>query len=313
MGQGDILRGLKTAAFKAFISLVRPLWGKGIGKIAAVGAIYRYLYKHLAVNEVITQIHGIKMIIRTSEFDGISHELLYEGAHEQYETKLFRQFLTEGMTIVDIGANIGYYTLLGAKLVGDKGRVFAFEPEPQNFALLTRNIELNKYRNIVAVRKAVSNKTGKADLFLNRQAGAHGFLPDREDVVGVTTVETVSLDGYFEGSESPIDIIKIDVEGAELAVLQGMPNIIRNNDNLKIFTEFFWPSGIEKSRFSPRQYWDKLTESGFKFIYLINDREQKLELTDLNSIIRYAEDISVTKLPSPNLLCARMPIEISSY
>lgn len=312
MGQGNTLWRLKTAAFKAFVSLVRPLWGKGIGKIAPVGAVYRYLYNHLAVKEVTTRIHGIKMIIRTSEFDGISHELLYDRAHEQYETKLFRQFITKGMTIVDIGANIGYYTLLAARLVGKEGKVFAFEPEPQNYALLLRNIELNGYDNVVAVRKAVSRKTGKAELFINKQSGAHGFLPEREGVIGVTKVETVGLDEYFEGREYPIDIIKIDVEGAELAVLQGMPIIVRKNENLIIFTELFWPEGLQKSRFSPRQYWDNLVEFGFKFIYLINDTERRLELTDLSSLVRYGKGRSTAKLPSPNLLCTKMPLEVSS-
>jgi FkbM family methyltransferase len=211
------------------------------------------------------------------------------------------------MTIVDIGANIGYYTLLAAKLVGDKGRVFAFEPEPQNYALLVRNIELNRCMNVVPVRKAVSSKTGQADLFLNRETGAHGFLPDRENVIGVTTVETVSLDEYFKGRECPIDVIKIDVEGSETEVLRGMSRIIKENDSLKMFTEF-WPWGLQKSAFSPGEYWGKLVESGFKFIYLINEHEQRLEPTDLPSVLRYCEDTSVAKLPSANLLCAKVPL-----
>lgn len=311
MGQSNTVKGLKTSAFKAFVSLIKPLWGKGLGRISPVGAIYKYLYRNLAVNEVTLNVHGTRMIIRTSVFDGISHELLYDSAHEQYETKLFRQSLTEGMTVVDIGANIGYYTLLASRLVGNNGKVFAFEPELENYALLVRNIKLNGYENVIPVKKAVSSRTGKADLFLNKENGAHGFLPDREGIVGVTTVETVSLDQYFKGREHPIDVIKIDVEGAELAVLQGMSNIIRKNDNLKIFTELFWPEGLQKSAFSPRQYWDNLTEFGFKFIYLINDTEQRLELTDLSSLVRYGEGRSIAKLSSPNLLCTKMPLEVS--
>jgi len=303
-----IMKIFKTLAFKAFVLFVKPLWGKGLGNFPPIRAIYRYLYRILVIRQgLLLQVHGYKMFVLASNYDAVSPKLLFGGGYEKYETTLFQELVTEGMNVIDIGANIGYYTLLAAKLVGEKGKVFAFEPEPQNHALLLRNIELNGYKNVIALQKAVSSRTGKADLFLNKASGAHGFLADREDIIGVTTVETVSLDEYFEGREYPIDIIKIDVEGSELPVLLGMQNIIINNDNLKIFTEF-WPWGLQKSGFSPREYWDKLVESGFKFIYLINEHEQRLKLTDLSSVVRYCEDTSVAKLPSVNLLCAKSPL-----
>jgi FkbM family methyltransferase len=307
----NIIKELKTASFKTFVSLVKPLWGKGLGKIPPLGAIYRYLYRNLSVNEIIMQVHNSKMIIRASYLDGITNELLYRDAYEQYETKLFEQSVTEGMTVVDIGANVGYYTLVAARLSGNKGKVFAFEPEPNNYALLVRNIELNNYRNVTPIKMAVSNRTGEASLFLNKETGAHGFLPDREGVVGVATVETTSLDEYFKSGECPINIIKIDVEGSELSVLAGMQNIVSYNKNIKIFTEF-WPLGLEKCGSPPRKYWDKLIESGFKFIYLINEQEQKLESTDFPSVMTYCEDTSNLKLPSANLLCMKVPLKANS-
>lgn len=307
MRQNTASQRLKTAVFKVFVALVKPLWGKGFGRIPPVGAAYKYLYRKLAVKEVILQIHGGKMITRTSELDGISHELIYCSAYEKLETKLFEQYVAKDMIVVDIGANVGYYTLLAAKLVGDKGKVFAFEPEPDNYALLVRNVELNGYGNVITVRKAVSSKMGRAKLFLNKQTGAHGFLPDREDVIGVMTVETVSLDEYFGGKECPVDIIKLDVEGSEISVLLGMQNVVKNNDNLKLFTEF-WPWGLQKSGFPLQGYWDKLVESGFSFIYLINEQEQRLEPADFTSVVNYCEDTSVVKLPSANLLCSKVPL-----
>jgi FkbM family methyltransferase len=307
------MRMVKSAGFKVLTFLFKHTVGRGLGKIPFTRSIYDYLYRSLVVKELTLNVHGSKMITRVSNDDGVSYQLLfYRSGLEQYETKLFKKLVTKGMTVIDVGANIGYYTLLSARLVGNNGKVYAFEPEPQNYALLVRNIELNDYKNVIPVNQAVSNKMGKAALFLNREAGAHGMLPDRENIIGVTTVETVNLDEYFKGREYPLDIIKIDVEGAELAVLKGMPNIIRKNDNLKIFTELFWPEGLQKSRFSPRQYWDKLVESGFKFIYLINDAEQRLELTDLSSLVRYGEGRSIAKLSSPNLLCVKIPLKLDS-
>ncbi|UCH51026.1 MAG: FkbM family methyltransferase [Chloroflexota bacterium] len=311
MRQNHLVNRLKTAAFKAFVTLVKPLWGKGFGRIPPIGAVYKYLYRSLAAKELVLQVQGGRMITRASVFDGIANELLYRSGYEQYETKLFRQYVTADMTVVDIGANVGYYTLLAAKLVGAKGKVFAFEPEPENYALLVRNIKMNGYKNAIPERKAVSNKTGKANLFLNKETGAHGLLSDREGIIGTMTVETVSLDEYFKGKEHPIDIIKIDVEGAELAVLRGMQNIIKNNADLKIFTELFWPVGLHKSDFSPREYWDRLVEIGFKCIYFINEQEQRLETADFSLIMRYCEGAVAEKFLSPNLLCAKSPLKAS--
>ncbi|MDD5704162.1 MAG: FkbM family methyltransferase [Dehalococcoidales bacterium] len=309
MDQDNITRGWKTSVFKGFILLVKPLWGTGIGKIPPIGAIYRYLYRKLAINELIMSVYGNKLIIRTSYLDGVSNEVLYHGTYEKYETKLFEQYINEGMTIIDIGANVGYYALLAARLVGSKGKIYAFEPESENYNLLLRNIKLNGYGNVVAIKKAVSNHTGKTDLFLNKETGAHCFLPEREGIVGKTTVETISLDEYFKDRRYPIDIIKIDVEGSELAVIMGMQNVIKDNDNLKIFSEF-WPWGLQKSGFPPRAYWDKLVDSGFKYIYLINEREQRLEPTDFASVMRHCEDTSRAKLPSANLLCTKVPLSL---
>lgn len=301
---------LKASAFKTLTFLFKHSVGTGLGKIPFTKTFYDYLYRKLVVNELILNVHGSKMITRVSNDDGISYQLLfYRSGLEKYETQLFKKLVKKGMTVVDIGANIGYYALLAARSVGDKGRVFAFEPEPNNYNLLERNIALNRYSNIVAVQKAVSNKTGKAPLFVNRQTGAHGLLPGRKDIVGTNMVDIVSLDKYFKGKENPIDIIKIDVEGAELAVLRGMPNILRNNDNLIIFTEIFWSGSIQKSRLYSKQYWDKLIKFGFKYIYLVNEDMQRIEIIDYASLLSYCKYISKNKRLSPNLLCAKYPIK----
>ena len=306
------MKRLKALAFQALTFIFKHTVGRGFGKIPFATAAYNSLYRRLAVSELILKINGSKMIMRISDADGVSYHLLYyRDGLEKYETKLFKRLIKKDMTVIDIGANIGYYTLLSARLAGNKGKVFAFEPEAENYNLLIRNVELNEYKNVTPVKKAVSSNAGKADLFLNKETGAHGFLPDRDGVVGVTTVDTVSLDEYFKHTNYPIDIIKIDVEGSELAALAGMQNIIKHNANLIIFTEF-WPWGLQKSGFPPREYWDKLVESGFKFIYLINEKKQRLELADFSSVIRYCEDTSLSSLPSANLLCTKVPLSMKT-
>ena len=312
MGQGNILKGLKTSAFKVFVLLVKPLWGKGLGNFPPIRAIYRYLYRILVIRQdLLLQVHGYKMFVLASYYDAVSPELLFGGGYEKYETTLFQELVTEGMNVIDIGANIGYYTLLAAKLVGERGKVFAFEPEPQNHALLLRNIEVNGYKNVTAVRKAAFDKTGKAELHLGEYCGAHSLYQPYTNSPGTIAVDAISLDEYFEGKECPINIIKIDVEGAEMTVLLGMPKIVKNNDNLKIFTEFY-PVGLQSSGFSAQEYWDKLVESGFKYIYLINEQKQRLEPADFTSVMRFYKDISSKEPTAVNLLCAKAPLKKGS-
>ena len=94
-----------------------------------------------------------------------SLRLSFNGVYEPCETEFVMNEIKKGDVVLDIGANIGYYTLIFARLVGEEGKVFAFEPDPENFALLKKNVEINGYHNVVLVQKAISNKTGKIRLF----------------------------------------------------------------------------------------------------------------------------------------------------
>jgi len=310
------MKKLKLLAFEVFNLAVKPLRGTGIGRFRPIGAIYRCLARHLIPEEKrLVDVNGYKMLVHMEEYkgiDGIAQQLMFRGTYEKYTTILFKRFVGEGMNVIDIGANIGYYTLLAAKLVGDEGKVFAFEPEPRNYALLLRNIELNGYKNIIPQQKAVANTTGKVKLFLDEvEPGAHSLYKVRGDAKEAIVVDAVSLDEFFAGKEYPIDIVKVDVEGAEMAVLLGMAKIVQNNDNLKIFTEF-WPPGLQGSGFSAQEYWDKLVENGFKYIYLINEEKQRLEPADFASIMRFCKSTFFRHPTSMNLLCDKAPLRKES-
>lgn len=310
------MKAVKLLVFRVFNLAVKPLREKGFGRFRPAGAIYRYLARRLIPEQKrLVYVNGYKMFVHMEEhkgIDGIAHQLLYEGSYERYTTALFEQLVSRGMSVVDVGANIGYYTLLAAKLVGEKGKVFAFEPEPRNYALLLKNIELNSYKNIIPLRKAVSIKSGKVKLFLDKlEPGAHSLYRVREDATEAILVDAVSLDGFFKGRECPIDIIKVDVEGSEMAVLLGMPEIVRNNNNLKIFTEFY-PPGLQSSGFSAQEYWGKLIESGFNYIYLINEQKQRLEPADFAAIMRFCKNTFLRHPTSVNLVCSRSPVKVSN-
>lgn len=144
------------------------------------------------------------------------------GSYEYEKRRQFEQTLKEGDIILDIGAHVGYYTLLASILTGPSGRVFAFEPLPANIHFLRAHLALNQIHNVTLIEAAVSNEnhTGR---FTPGLGTSMGMLHPK----GILEVECVTLDGLMSEGRLPVaDVIKIDVEGAELKVLQGAANML---------------------------------------------------------------------------------------
>ena len=159
------------------------------------------------------------------------------GIYEPLTTRLFRAALYEGMTAVDIGAHVGYYTLLAACDVGPRGCVFAFEPHPQNFRALRENLDRNSCTNVVALPYAVSDSIGEAS-FHEHQSSYEHSLHRRGSALTSLRVPTVTLDSFFSDRGWPrIDLIKMDAEGSESAILKGAEGTIERSKPILI-TEF---------------------------------------------------------------------------
>jgi FkbM family methyltransferase len=187
------------------------------------------------------------------------------------------------MVVVDVGANVGYYTLLASRLVGEEGRVFAFEPEPQNYDLLCKNIKANGCRNVIAEQKAVWKKSGEETLFLDKSnLGGHSLVrANVMDKDGSVCVKVTSLDEYFGALECPVDFIKMDVQGSEMGVFDGMEKIMKQDCPLGIMAEF-WPEGIRNSGVSPEVFLERLVRRRFD-IYSIG---QSVTSVDINQLSR---------------------------
>ena len=156
-------------------------------------------------------IKGHRMHANT--FDRIIVLLLWRLSFlEDFESKIINNIIKEGMTIIDVGSNIGFHTLQFAKLVGSKGKVFAFEPDYENFCLLKKNIKENNYQNIIAEKKAISDKTGEAKLYIcEEHKGDHRIFYSGDDRK-VSLVETTTLDDFFKNEKIDIDFIKLDIQ-----------------------------------------------------------------------------------------------------
>ena len=246
-------------------------------------AIYEFLFRLFWRKRNFIEMQGSKMYVNVFDPD-LSMRSTFRAyainkVHEESTTALFCKTVKEGDVVIDLGANIGYFTLLAAKLVGKKGKVYAFEPEPRNYQYLIRNIQLNGYENVVALQKAVADKHGRVKLFIcpydtghhtiQKYDGIQAYRPDfvneKQEFV---EVEQVRLDDFLGGKTTKINVIKMDVEGAEMLALAGMEQLIRGNKNLIMFIEFF-PLLIKEMGQSPEKLVRRLLEDFHFRMYVV--------------------------------------------
>lgn len=166
------------------------------------------------------------------------------------------------MTFVDLGANKGYYSILASKLVGDKGRVFAFEPDSDIYSML--EVNLKGKRNVKAINKAVSDYTGSTRLYLSdSNPASNSIYYGANEGTRSMCVEVTSLDAFFENTGIAIDIVKMDIQGAEMSAVNGGHKLIESTKEIKIITELD-PDCARAAGYSPEDFLSKLTENGFK-------------------------------------------------
>jgi FkbM family methyltransferase len=211
------------------------------------------------------------------------------GQYLPATTAFFFQAVTDGDTVVDVGAHWGYFTLLAASLCGTHGRVFAFEPHPRNFAFLAKNVQANDLTNVVAVQKAVSDRAGYAKLFLARTTVGHSLcaLPPQwraegDPATAAIVVDTVALDEFFAQSSVQPRLIKLNIEGAERLALAGMRRLIERSPMLALITEFN-PAYLNAKAAS--DFLEQLAAWGFDLAALDDDRRQ-LEVAPVARILK---------------------------
>ncbi len=269
-------------------------------KFPPTNKVYFFIYYNLRPKKhTVITVQGSKMLVDPRHSLGAS--LWGTGFWEKMETIIIQEYIKKGMVVVDVGANIGYYSLLAARLVGKAGRVYAFEPAPENYATLTKNIEMNGYMNIVPVQKAVSNKNGVAQLFIDAKDPLFHRLQDSENTQNTIEVSTVTLDDFFRDKGYKVDLIKMDVEGAEMFALEGMQSILKENNNLVIFSELN-PHLLELSGVRPINYLNKLVENGFK-VYEIDEENKAIHNVDFTEITQVYDNHGIRRYPT--ILCKR--------
>ncbi len=219
---------------------------------------------HLKQESVLVE--GLSLFVNRED-RMISQMLMREKVYEPVETVFFRSNVREGDVFLDIGANIGYFTLLAAARVGAKGKVFSFEPDPTNFAFLEKSVRMNHLSQVTALKAAVTDKTGKLKLFRNEDnLGDHRIYATDSSAQSID-IDSVCLDDYLPPLEGARIVVKIDIQGAEVSAIRGLSRFFSGHSDVTLLTEF-WPEGLRRFGSSSAEYASLLVENRFK-LFLI--------------------------------------------
>lgn len=192
-----------------------------ISQNSIVGKILRFLLKFIPASSRLFILQGKLKGKKWIKGSGVNSYWL--GIYEAEQQKLFGKTIKQGDVVFDIGAHVGFYSLLASELVGKTGKVFAFEPLQRNIFYLEKHIEINKRENVKIIKAAVSDKSGTVSLSDDCES-SYARIEDG----GKVKVKAVVIDNLVNNGKLPVpDAIKIDVEGAEFSVLKGAYSVIK--------------------------------------------------------------------------------------
>lgn len=206
------------------------------------------------------------------------------GVYEKAETAFFCAVCRPGMTVLDVGANIGYYTALACTRVRPSGKIVALEPDVENFEFLKRTVAANGASNVVCVRKAASDAAGTLRLHVSLDNRGDNRLYPHDLSSHSYEVEVSTVDTILEEQGVPsVDLVKIDVQGYEGHVLGGMQETIRRSGRLILLSEF-WPQGLRNAGTAPEEFLGRLQALGMR-LYELTDRGRLTRMTDAKHLI----------------------------
>ncbi len=244
-----------------------PGWVLGAGERNGIASrARRRFWRWVPDGLEIEWLDGLRLRLPAGSETG--RAIFVTGRYEPNEFSVLQKILRPGMTFVDVGANIGLYTLFAANKVGATGKVVAFEPSSREYEMLEQNIAVNALYNVRAIKRAVSNRDGEVELLVaslknsgHNTVGKFGYataLERTESVAAERLDEIIAREGYER-----VDVIKMDVEGAELAALQGAMNTLRRL-HPALLVEIS-DRTLEHQGASSREVLDLLASEGYRF------------------------------------------------
>ncbi len=245
---------------------------------------------------VIKKILNYKMYLDIND-SGLSRELLFKGIREELQTEIWRKMIKPGMNVLECGANLGYYALMEASIIGNKGRIYAVEPIPENFKILEKNIELNNYSHIIkAYNLEISDQEGISKIAVTKKSNFATMLLEKniiskwmsrklkQQTKKIIKIKTVRMDNFLKNKRN-IDLIRMDIEGYEIKVIRGLINTIKKSKKpIKLFIELH-PSVFKKDKIISKFVKD-LLKLNLKPLYLVNTDGTKLLSFNKNNLIK---------------------------
>lgn len=244
-----------------------------IQRLRVVTLIYQWLF-HLVIKRdelVEVSCHGALLLLPGRDVTILPS--LMNNTYEVLELELLELLLQPGMTVIDVGANVGIHTSIAARSVAPDGTVYSFEPVPENYDILVQNLARNHLTNVVVEKFAIGNEVGHSTIYLaDHSIGTHSLLRSNDsNSVKSLSVPVTTLDSYFaDQMPDVVNLLKIDVEGYEPNVLAGAIELIGRTDQLL----------IEYNRVSIEANGgvDSFIAllAGFDYLYQINERSHAL-------------------------------------
>jgi FkbM family methyltransferase len=220
------------------------------------------------------------------------------GVYEKPETNFLRSVFRPGMTFLDVGANLGYYTALAIVHLGREGKIIALEPDTENFSFLQKTIRANNAENVVSINKAAADRPGKLTLYVSSGNRGDNRLYRNDLCDSSYEVEVSTVDALLEEcGVSQVDLVKIDVQGFERHVFEGMKETVRRSTGLVMLMEF-WPFGLQSAGTNPLAFLNELEATGLK-LFELTDKGKLKKMTGKELFIsryqgrRYANIVAV--------------------
>ncbi|MFZ2170253.1 MAG: FkbM family methyltransferase [Methylococcaceae bacterium] len=233
----------------------------------------------------------------------ISGDLERDRIWEAFETEIFCRLCRHGDFILDLGANIGWYTVIASRLIGEEGRVISFEPDKTNLTLLKKNVAMSGDVGAVKLMNiALGDREENAKLFISENnLGDHRLFCDgtlRESI----NVQVRTLDSLFAKSVHKPTIVKSDTQGSEARILRGAANLFKEGWRPILILEF-WPFGLVKAGDDPLELWKWLVSLEYSLYELSEGYPKLVPLTEDRLHTRINSDISPVAMGFINLLC----------
>lgn len=250
-------------------------------------------------NYLVRNVDGHEMVVDLDD-DGLSRELLQTGQHEPTSTAFFERELeklrrlTSPVTVLEVGGNLGYYTLIEADALGADADILVCEPSPENVAILEENVARNGYEDRVGVsRLGLSDETGTAEFYLSSHSNCHSFEADSRfrDTTESIEVDIKTVTDFLEDRDiapAAINVVRMDVEGHEAKIVEGMTDVLEAAGPTLLYVELH-SELIDNGELEDTL--SAITDAGFELAFACNDNMARGADNVCNSVEEIPENI----------------------